>query len=364
MQYRQYTETKIIATGITWGTSKQTVSLRIPQSRRRLEGIIIEPIFLTPAGAPTATSDGFANIFSEVRLRVNDVLGSRNAIQCPSTVLLNFNESMGGAQSRHNLFGERPVTAAKNYRLHVPVMVRQPCFEEPVGNIFGIPLDQLNEDPVLEIDIDSNASTASANPSVSIPAIRAVILYRDVDPAVKYMPTELISSRWTIPATGKQSFDVATGGFLTALMMDQYSTFATTRALLYTANDHEFQIELGSNKVMQKFPTIMDGLLDNQNGSFASATPFFTRVAAVDTSATDVSFSGRYLGNYIFDFMYDDSKGGAFSPASILNANPIPLGGDRVKMTGTNYSAVGTVIMTHHKLLTRSAGDLAALMGI
>jgi len=363
MLYRPFTETKIIATGVTWGTSKQTVSLRIPQARRRLEGIIVEPIITTPATAPTVTSDGMANIFSEVRLKVNDVLGARNAIQCPSTCLLNFNNGMAGWTTRHNMLGERPTVAVKNYRIQIPVMLRHPCLEEPIGNIMGLPLDQLNEDVTLELDIDTNASTASSNPSIAIPAIRATVLYRDVDPQVKYLPTELLTKKVVWPATGKNEYEVPSSGFLSAVMMDQYSTFATVRALLYTANDHEFQISLGSNKVMGVFPTIMDALLDNQNGIIPSATPFFGPVAAIDISLTDVSYTGRFLGNYLFDFLFDNTKGGGVSPASLLNVNPIPLGGDKVTFTGTNYSAVGSVLFTTHKFMTRSAADLAVLVG-
>lgn len=363
MLYRPFTETKIIATGVTWGASKQTVSLRIPQARRRLEGIIVEPIILTAGTAPTVTSDGMANIFSEVRLKVNDVLGARNAIQCPSTCLLNFNQGMSGFTTRHNMFGERPVTAAKNYRLQIPVMLRHTALEEPIGNIMGIPLDQLNEDITLELDIDTNASTASANPSVSIPAIRGTILYRDVDPLVKYLPTELLTKKIITPGTGKNEYELPSSGFLSALMLDQYSTFATTRALLYTANDNEYQITLGSNKVFGVFPTIMDGLLDNQVGIIPSATPFFGPVAAVDTTGTDVSFSGRFLGNYLFDFLFDNTKGGACSPASLLNVNPIPLGGDKVTFTATNQSAAGSILFTTHKFMTRTASDLAVLVG-
>jgi hypothetical protein len=255
------------------------------------------------------------------------------------------------------------VTAAKNYRLFVPVMFRLPSIGEPIGNILGLPLDQVGEDPTLEIDIDSNASCASANPSVSIPAIRATMLYRDVDPAVKYLPTEFVTNKWTLPATGKQSYEITNGGFISSLTVDQYSTFATTRALLYTALDHEFQIDLGSLGLRRYFPTHLDCLADRQNGMIPSATPFFGPVAAVDTAATDVSFSGRRLGHYNLDFLFDDTQGGSMSPASLLNCNTIPLGGDKVKFTGTNYSATGTVLMTHHKFLTRSVEDLKSLIG-
>lgn len=364
MLYRPYTETKVVASSITWGTSKQTVSMKIATARRRLEGIMLEFVYLTAAAAPTVTSDGFANIASEIRLRINDVIGSRNVVQCPSSQLISFVEDSGGFPSRHNLFGERPVTAAKNYRVQVFVPIRHPSFSEPVGNILGIPLDQLNEDPTLEIDIAPNSDCASANPSVSIPIIRATMMYRDVDPAVKYLPTELVSNKYVLPATGKQSYELSNGGFLSSWMIDQYSTFSTARSLLYTATDHEFQIDLGSVAQRRYFPTHMDALADYVSGALPSATPFFSKIAAVDTSATDVSFSGRGLGHYHFDFLFDDTAGGAVSPASMLNANTIPLGGDKVKFTGTNFGTAGTILFTHHKFLTRSVEDLKALVGL
>lgn len=363
MLYRQFTETVTIASGVTWGTSKQTFKQKIAQQRRRLEGIILEVKFLTPAGVPTVTSDGFANVFSEVRLKVSDVIGQRNVIQCPSTSLLNFSEGMGGSQGRWNYFGERPAVAAKNYTLHIPVWIRPPAFAEPIGNLFGIPLDILGDDAYLELDLDSNASSASANPSVSIVTIKAVLIYRDVDPAAKYLPTELITNRYTLPATGKQSYNIPQSGFLAALMLDCYSTFPTVRSQLFTAADHELQIDLGSNQIARRWPNVMDFLLDNQNGISPANTPFFSGVAGTDTAGADALYTGRKLGNYLFDFLFDDTEGGAISPSSMLNVNPVPLGGDIAKFTGTNFSAAGNILFTHHKVLTRAPSDLVAMIG-
>ncbi len=363
MLYRQYSENKTVASTVTWGTSKQTISLRIPQSRRRLEGIMLEVQFATPAAVPTVTIDAFYNILSEVRLRVNDVLGSRNLIQCPSSQLMQFNRDQGNSLDRHSLIGNRPLVASKTYRIFTPIWIRHPAVAEPVGNLLALPLDQLNEDPVLEIDVAPNSDCASANPSVSIPLIRATLIYREIDPAVKYMPTELVTSKWTVPGSGRQSFELSNGGFLSSITLDNYTTFPTVRAAMWSSMDHELQIDSGSTALRRYFPDILDAMNDTVCGNQMFGTGWVSPSGLIDTTGSYAVIGGASIGHSFLDFLFDDSFGGAVSPGSMLNLNTIPMGGDKVKITGTNFSAAGTIAVTTHKFLTRSPEDLKALIG-
>ena len=365
MLYRQYTENKTITTAVTpnWGASKTTYSLRIPQSRRRLEGIQLEVQFTTPAAVPTVTIDAFYNIISEVRLRVNDVLGSRNLIQAPSSQLIQFNRDQGAAIDRHSLVGNRPLVAAKIYRIVVPIWIRHPGVAEPVGNLLALPLDQLNEDPILEFDIAPNSDCATANPSVYIPLIRATLLYREIDPAVKYMPTELVTSKWTVPAAGRQSFELSNGGFLSSITLDNYTTFPNVRAALWSSMDHELQIDSGTTALRRYFPDILDSLNDCVAGNQMYGDKWVSPSGLVDTTGSYATIGGASLGHSFIDFLFDDSFGGAVSPGSMLNLNQIPMGGDKVKVTGTNFSGAGTIAVTTHKFLTRNPEDLKSLIG-
>ena len=365
MLYRQYTENKVIATAVTWGASKQTITLRIPQSRRRLEGIMLETQFTTPAAVPTYVTalDGFLNIYSEIRLRVNDVLGSRNMIQCPSSQLIQFNRDQGNSLDRWTMTSTRPGVAATTYRIFTPIWIRHPAVAEPVGNLLAIPLDQLNEDPILELDLAPNSDCASANPSILVALIRATLIYREIDPAIKYMPTELVTSKWTLPGSGRQSFELSNGGFLSSLTLDSYTTFPTVRSSLWTGMDHEIQVDSGSTALRRYYPDILDAMNDTVCGNQMFGASFYSLTTLFDTSASPTFFGGSGRGHNFIDFLFDDTFGGAVSPGSMLNLNQIPMGGDKVKVTGTNFSAAGTIAVTTHKFLTRNPEDLKALVG-
>ena len=328
---------------------------------------MVEVLFKTAGTAPSVTVDGFFNIFSEARLRVNDVLGSRNLIQCPSSQLIQFNRDQGNAIDRHSLAGNRPQVADKKYRMFVPIWIRHPAVAEPVGNLLALPLDQLNEDPILELDVASNLECAGTNPSVSLEYIRAVLIYREIDPAVKYMPTELVTSKWTLPGSGRQSFELSNGGFLSSVTLDTYTTFPGTRAVLWSSFDHEIQIDSGSTALRRYYPDILDSMNDTVIGNQMFGGTWFSASALIDTGGATsgyvVGSGGIGLGHSFVDFLFDDSFGGAVSPGSMLNCNTIPLGGDKIKITGTNFSAAGTIAVTTHKFLTRSTEELKALIG-
>lgn len=367
MLYRQYTENKTISGALAWSTSKQTVTLRIPQSRRRLEGIMLEAQFSTGTGTQTATIDCYMNLFSEIRLRVNDVLGSRNLIQCPGSQLIQFNRDQGNAIDRHTLAGYKAPTGGKNYRIFVPIWIRHPAVAEPVGNLLALPLDQLNEDPILELDIapQTDCSTFTTTQG-AIVMIRTTLIYREIDPGVKYMPTELVTSKWTLPGSGRQSFELSNGGFLSSVTLDNYTTFPTTRAALWASFDHELQVDSGSTALRRYFPDILDSMNDIVTGNQmfgGSGAAWASPSALVDITGATATIGGSSIGHSFIDFLFDDSFGGAVSPGSMLNCNTIPLGGDKIKITGTNFSAAGTIAVTTHKFLTRSTEELKALIG-
>jgi hypothetical protein len=370
MLYRSYTETKQISGAITASSTSQTLSLRIPQNRRRLEQIILEVGWTNPGTAPTWSADGAYGLVTEVRLKVNDTIGQRNAVQASGSQLINWYYDQTGKINRYNLLGFQNATISTANKLVIPICVRHPAIDEPIGNILGLPMSLLNEDPTLEVDI-SNGSAASANPPTAITYVRAVLIFRDVDPSVKYLPTELVNSNWVLPGTGSQGFDIANSGFLTSLMLDAYSTAYTVRGTLFSATDytHEWQVASGPIAVRRYFPDTLQCINDHVAGVPTTGVLDNAAYVVQDKGfygflgATTGAMVGPGLAHWALDFLFDDTLGGAISPASILNANTINLGGDKVRLTGTNFNATGTVKLLGHKFLTRTVDDLRALIG-
>lgn len=362
MNYRGYTETKMISGAFTMG-AQQTLSLRIPQSRRRLEGILLELLY-TQTATTTITVDGNWFLIPEVRLKVNDVLGQRNMVQASAPQLIMWASDMTGNVSRANMVSRQCVTAATTQRVAVPIFLRHPCVSEPVGNILGLPLYALNEDPTLEIDVVGGSSATGAGSGATLPptaalALRATLFYRDVDPAVKYLPSELVNSTWTI-AAGNNSFDLANSGFVSAISIDTYSTYPTTRAALFTANDHEYQVNLGPISLRRYYPDALANMNDMQVGIGSNDA---AGLLSSGLSLASGVLGGPCVTHHCMDFLFDDSIEGAFSPASLLNANTVQLGGDKIRLTGTNFSGAGVGRVLTHKFLTRSVEDLKALIG-
>lgn len=355
MFYPSYTETRtFLPAALSTFATLATYSLRIPQARRRLEAVFIELIY-TQTALTTPTMDANWNLIKEVRLKVNDV-GQRMAVQASGPQLLLWALDQTGRMSRQNLFS-RLLSAAVTNRIVVPVYLRHPGISEPVGNVLGLPLNQVGEDPVLEVDIDNTGIAASGQPTAGV-LLRAVLVYRDTDANLAYIPTELVNSSWTLPGTGLQSFDLPNSGFISSVTLDTFSAYPGTRAALYTANDHEYQVNVGSIARKRFYPETLAAINDMQVG----VANFDAAGAVGPLQVASNAITGPLQFHSSIDFLFDETGEDAFSPASLVNANTVQLNGDRVRLAGTNFSATGVVRVLTHKFLTRDYNDLKALI--
>jgi hypothetical protein len=357
MLYRAYTEDRLIASSVSNST---TYSLRIPQSRRRLEAIFVEVKGTNAGTAPTWTKNGALGAIREVRVKVNDIFGQRNAVQARGPELCLWAYNQLGTVPLRNAAAYQNATISAVWRNVFPIYLRHPAIDEPIGNLLGIPLNQVNEDPTLEIDIGPTTDMASANPP-TINQLRATLVYREVDPKVAYLPTELVSNQWAA-ATGKTTYDMPNGGFISSISLDPYSTYPTTKGGVITdaSNEtNELMVDLGSIAVRRYYGQLFDSIMDavtnfSAYGAAAIANPYAFLTAGL--------LDGARAFNWCLDFLFDDTNGGALSPGSMLNANTIPLGGDKVRLTLSSVDTAGTIIVTHHKFLTRDPNDLKALI--
>ena len=362
MFYPGYTEVKTITSAAFTMGALQTFSLRIPQQKRRLAAMLVELIY-TETVVGTITLDGNWNLIPEIRFKVNDKLGARNAVQASAAQLILWAYDQTGNIPRQSLQSRACITASTQ-KLSVPIFFRHPAVGEPVGNLLALPLNELNDDPILEIDVVGGASAtgvgASAQPTAGL-GLRVTLCYVDTEANLGYIPTELLNNTWTVSGSGPSSFDLANSGFVSSISLDTYTTYPTTRAAMFTANDHAYQVKIGSINRKEFFPESLQAINDFQVGVGNM------EAAGVGLVSLIYSSGGVLLGplatHYALDFLFDESNAGAFSPASLLNANTVQLGGDKIRLIGTNFSAGGTVRVLTHKFATPNANDLKALIG-
>jgi hypothetical protein len=352
MIYRQRIETKAVT--VAMGA---TTTLRVPQQRRRLEGFIFSCTAATAgSGTPIYGSDHILPIVKEIRVKVNDKLGARNAVQVTGPALIAWNLKQGVALDRFTALARsyQNLTSA-SMKLTYPVFIRHPAIEEPVGNLLGIPLDQVQDDVIIEVDIEAAASVMSSGSGPSIASGYITFLFRDVASDVVYLPTELVTNTWSVPSTGRQTWDVPQGGFLSALLVDTYQTYPTARRASANGN---WEVRYGTNIAREIRGEVQISL----NDVFLGAP--FTVFSGTPATAATVQWAPQFIDeSHLIDFLWEDSFGGSLSPASMLNANAIPLGGDKVQLANSNFAYADTVKVTHHKFLTRNPDDLKVLIG-
>jgi hypothetical protein len=302
-------------------------------------------------------SDYYIPLLKEARLKVNDKLGSRMAVQAGGSQLWGWALKNDVCLDRGTALSKSAASlaAANNLAITYPIFIRHPGIDEPIGNMLGIPLDQVNEDVILEFDIEAVANLSlTNNPTIATTAY-VTIITREVDPAVAYLPTELITSSMVVNGTGRQGWDIPQGGFLSSILIDSYEVYPTKRRDTLAAQNIE--IRYGTNVVREILSANQAAL----NDYFIGAVPATYPAAAYAATITAAQW---FEASYFMDFLFDDSLGSALSPGSLLNANAIPLGGDKIRFEAPGFSNSGdTLKLTCHKFLARNPDDLKVLVG-
>lgn len=336
----------------------QTFTARIKQERKRLEAIVLTVTQAAHgAGQPTAmVGDGAPGLIKAIRLRVSDVLGSRNLIDVSGPGLLSLNRNNFGLLDRSTWQCYHGyVTSAQNLatvtNFYIPI--RHPSIAEPYGNLLSLPLSSnfIKDDPILEVETNTLASvyTTAGTPAGTISAMG---ILRDVPDSVPYIPSELKTDTLNATAAAvKQSFDFPSVGFLTQVLVQGYSaqTYApaVTRLTPLTAGG-TVSIDYGRQTVRKLNDNFVQGLND---------------LSQLQLSATaNDNMSIRALaGEYMIDFLTDHPNSDAFSPMSILNCNVEALGGDKCRLNIDTMVANSQARITYHRLMARTADALKAL---
>jgi hypothetical protein len=338
-------------------TAAQTVTARIKQERRRLEALLL--VFkATTAAASSNNGDGLAGLIKEIRVRVNDVLGSRNMIQVSGPGLLSFNRNNFGWLDRNTYAsyqtGTLAASSAHTVAFYIPV--RHPSIAEPYGNLLSLPLSSnfLKDDPIVEIEFHQGTTVFNTTPTTPLsPNIKLYSILREVPDSVPYIPSELRTDTLNADAAAnKKYFDFSSVGFLTQCLLQGYSSQtygnAVTRASLLSAGGL-LTVEYGRNAI-RKFDDDTIQLLNDMSQDQRTIVP-------ADTALSTRQFAGEYM----LDFLTDHPNSDAFSPMSMLNLNTEALGGDKCRIVLDTMPANTQARITYHKLLARTAAALKDL---
>lgn len=341
----------MIARGITDFTTLGTaqtqsakLSMTIKQQRRRLEGLLIQ--VTGPAITATLTTpatESFGRMLKRVRVKVNDVAGSRFVADVEGVAILDEWLQMGGALPWPSVvsYGNTGASlSAFTPRIIYPLFFRHPQLEEPSGNLTSIPLYELREDLQVEVELGTNAEVAAAN-FTHATTVRVKPIYRDTVGG-DYIPSEIISSdRDSLPASSQHGIEIPSNGLLTSVLVQTYSSTAKTtrQSLVSSSGDPDVSLYYGRELIRRENPILLQDSM-----ALTTASPIVCSGTAVTLATIDHSF--------LIDLMDDLPLIGAFSARSGLNLTSIRAGGDtcRLLISSTN-STSPCVRMTTRKFL-------------
>lgn len=351
------------------GTAAQTITFRIKQEQRRLEGFILSLALTNNAAVPTGAAwGGLAGIVKEIRVKVQDALGSRNAVQVSGIGLQSWMKNQLGRADRNTQSGYAsaalPATAGEATSIiNYFVPLRHPIVSEPFGNYLALPLSSkfLGDDVIVEVDlwdIGAAGTVFTTNPpTFPANALQLQTLVREVPEDFGYIPSELRSDMFVPSAVANATYEFTSNGYLTSALVQGLSASAFGNAVTRSST-----LSAGGNLQFQYGRDIW--LKDNETFSIAlndlSADSYPSSVTA--TIAASALFARNFANEIMTDFLADLPSTDAFSVGSVPNLYTAALGGDKARLVFNDFGAVGRAAhITMHRLLPVKADDLNAL---
>lgn len=352
------------------GTGAQTIKFKIKQEPRRLEEIVLKLRVTTGSAIPTGAAwGGLAGIVKEIRVRVDDILGSRNAVQVSGIGLLGFNsEYINLDPDMQAAYGSTGWKASTTYELTYRIPLRHPGVAEPFGNQLSLPLSQkfMNQDLYLEVDMHDivlngtvfgNTASSSLAYHATEPMVAELTL-REVPDGVTYMPSELRTDMGSFTTTASPYYEFGSSGYLTGFKIQGLSKdFANdmTRASLVAAGG-QVRLEYGRDIVAKTNEAFMR--------SRNAASRFLVYPLLDEAIVASATLEARnFTGEMYFDFLTDGPDGDAYAINSVYPLDLDITGGDKFRiyfndLASTNYRAH----ITYHKLLPKNREDLKGLV--
>lgn len=347
-------------------TAAHTVKFRLKQEARRVHTLAFTVRVTTNAVALTGAAwGGLAAIVKEIRVRVNDVLGSRNAIAVSGIGCLSYWRQVNGRLDSLTMdaYGSAGFATSTTYEITYVIPLRQPQFAEPYGNVLSLPLSQnwLREDVIVEVDfhdIGAAGTVFTTNPPTYTAAntFELAAWMHNVPEGTPYIPSELRSDTFAPTSTAGAAYEFPSSGWLTGFLVQGLSGDfgnAVTRATPFSS-EGQFRMEYGRDIVRRLKSRHLRVMNEQSINNFPSL--------ANSNIASSFLASRQWPHELMFDFLNDGPGAAPFSVNSIYGLDTQLMGGDKMRFIFNDAASTSIrAHITHHRLLPRKPEDLQIL---
>lgn len=325
-------------------TIRQTFDRTFP-----VESIFVVLTFTPTAIMATQNADGIQNMLKRIQLNVSDGLRTKNVVDASGPDLLEYAAQITGNLPRRTL-NSLNVNSTAAVTLSYPIYCAHPQIVDPLGSLLLLPVTRYPSDPVLIIDLASQADMdTNAVKTFAVAGgvtVSLVINRRQVTATNwQYLDWDLTTIQTPVTSTFVDlRIDLPTPGSYTGTLIRHFAgtVAAPTRADLSDTNNPFQRIE-SLGVVYRRFR-----LSDIQDENDMSRVITATSNAATFSSATSV-----YL-----DYLTDRSGTDAAELGSVLDANIPAASGAKLQLIGSySGTAAGAVRLVTHRIY----GDLSAL---
>lgn len=326
----------------------QTINFVIPRDFP-LEGFILRLRPTVSGVAATIAPERVFSLVKSMRLVVNDGGSSRNVINLDGMWAVQRHIQYGGHLDTPTLLANaNGFSSATQKDIAIPFFIPPVSIEDPVRSHFLLNLPRFNSDPVLQIQLGTQADVdTNATPTFAISALLAdlVVYKRFVKvPNWQYLDTECFSSVQAYPNNAaNQSYDIPVPGYHFAIGARPYSsatalgdfTQAGGFAIIQALNTFERRIE-PANLTKLDFYSIGN-----------------------DVTTAGVAGAERDIANTVFwwDYLTDLNGAGAMTLDGVLDTNPFVNVGQGPQVIWDLNGGAGKQIIFLHD---RCFGDIGA----
>jgi hypothetical protein len=346
----------------------------LPRQPRRLESLVLRVTITMGGTLPTIVNSnnvwvawGLMALVKNIQVKASDKAGTdRSVVNLSGASLISYCSNVGLMPSRSSQFALSTIAQGTSsnffatstaYNLFIRIPIRHPEIAEPFGNLTCLPLnpEHINSDARVEVEFEASANLWSAN-AATLTSASVLATYREIPVGTEYIPGTL-DSETIAPSTTAAIYEFPTVGVLTGFGLASYTTASYAR-VNPLASGGTYRLLYGSNDIAVVDDPSLEEINDASRLSYPNANAYTTLADLVRCQPRNEVF---------FDFISDDWGSDSFSGNSMLNldaTNPA-LGGDRVRLQFQTYVATtASTIITRHRFLPQSAGDMRALSAL
>jgi hypothetical protein len=354
--------------GSTPALGNPTLTLTIPNQRRRLKSITLQANVTATKGTGALTHDSnytetIQRLFKGIRVRVSDIAGNnRLLVDTNSSALLyktNFDDQHMDRYTARAISVCHLISATQS---GMDVFYRIPIKHQLLGGLVGyrtaLPLSgkYLGGPVTVELDLADNAAAIGLtvnDGSFTINWLRANIEYLEIDDelldarnaTVGYIPQEVKTTR---PTINSNMIEFERKGWLASFILEAFtnSNYIQRNALLASAGSDLMSLYYGRQEKMQW----------TEAYAVARSDWWADFMGLFDTSLTAISPLGS--GSvYCVDLLHSETQDNAVTPDSMLNLYTDNVG-ESAYLKASAITAGRVVQLTTHKFLVPDLGIL------